>query len=216
MPPENSRRSFLDVRAHVLNSSIKLTKTSADHDIYHYDVNTKVPHELLAYSASKSRSLSAAEDFIKTNKPSYDVVFLMPSLLLGNNPLAKTRRELFSGSNAPLLGTLLGQFGRPILDSSVSLEDTVRLHVVALDTSIPAGRYLVASNGPEGAPWGDAISIVKKYFPEASGKVFATDETPTVVPLNVDFSKTEKAFGIKFQSFEEQVKSVTENYLALD
>jgi hypothetical protein len=56
--------------------------------------------------------------------------------------------------------------------------------------------------------WTDAFDIVNKNFPEAFGTIFATEGNPTVIPLNVDTSKTEKTFGFTFQSFEEQVKSV--------
>jgi hypothetical protein len=50
---------------------------------------------------------------------------------------------------------------------------------------------------------------------DAFGTIFATEGNPNVTPLNVDTSKTEKTFGFTFQSFEEQVKSVTGQYLAL-
>jgi hypothetical protein len=35
------------------------------------------------------------------------------------------------------------------------------------------------------------------------------------VAINVDTKKTQEAFGVKFQSFEEQVKDAVKSYLAL-
>lgn len=102
-----------------------------------------------------------------------------------------------------------------MLGSSIPVQDVAKLHVKALETSIPAGRYLAASGGSKGTQWADAFGIVKEHFPEASGKIFKTEGKPVAVPINVDTSKTENAFGIAFPSFEEQVKSVAENYLAL-
>ena len=166
-------------------------------------------------SASKDMLLDAAEDFIKTNKSKYDVIFLMPSLVIGPNPLAKAAEDLLSGTNAPPLRMLLGRPGRPTLGSSVSVQDVAKLHVLALDTSIPAGRYLAASGGPKGTDWADAFGVVKKYFPESIRDIFVAEGKTVIVPINVDTSKTEKAFGFKFESFEEQVKSAVENYLKL-
>jgi hypothetical protein len=139
----------------------------------------------------------------------------MPSLVVGANPLSKTADDFVSGTNAPLLEILLGRPGRPMLGSSISVQDVGKLHILALDTMIPAGRYLAASGGHKGTDWADAFGIVKKHFPESVGKIIVTEGKPVIVPINVDTSKTEKAFGFKFQSFEEQVKSVAENYLAL-
>jgi hypothetical protein len=69
--------------------------------------------------------------------------------------------------------------------------------------------------GEKEAEWTDAFDIVKRNFPEAYGTIFATEGNSTVASLNVDTSKTEKTFGFIFQNFEEQVKSVADQYLAL-
>jgi hypothetical protein len=63
--------------------------------------------------------------------------------------------------------------------------------------------------------WADAFDMVKRNFPEAYGTIFATEGNSTVTPLNVDTSKTGKTFGFIFQNFEEEVKSVAGQYLAL-
>jgi len=188
---------------------------AAGEETCHYDMKAHFPHELLAYSASKAMALDAAEDFIKTHKLEYDVVLLMPSLVIGANPLAKTAEDLLSSTNAPLLGMLLGRPGRPMFGSSVSVQDVAHLHVLALDPSIPAGRYLAASGGPKGTNWAEAFGVVKKHFPESVGKTFVGEGQPVIVSVQVDTLKTEKAFGFEFQNFEEQVKSVVENYIAL-
>lgn len=204
---ESLPRTYTDVSANPSSFECLLT-AAADEETCHYDMKAQYPHELLAYGASKSMSLDTAEDSIKTNKPKYDVVFLMPSLVIGPNPLSKTAEDYISGTNAPLLRMLLGRPGIPMLGSSIPVQDVAKLHVKALETSIPAGRYLAASGGSKGTQWADAFGIVKEHFPEASGKIFKTEGKPVVVPINFDTSKT-------FQSFEEQVKSVAENYLQL-
>jgi len=160
-------------------------------------------------------ALDAAEVFMKENKPHFDLVLLMPSLVVGPNPLSTTAEDYISGTNAPLLKMLLGEPGNMMFGSSVSVLDVAELHVLALNSSVPAGRYLVASEGSKGTDWADAFEIVKKHFPEASGTTFVTEGSPIVVLSNVDTLKTQKAFGFTFRSFEEQVQNVAGNYLKL-
>lgn len=158
-------------------------------------------------------ALDAAENYMKINKPAFDVVYLMPSLIIGANRFAKTREDFISGTNAPLMNQLLGEKApMPRLGSTVSIDDVAKVHVLALKQSVPAGRYLVATDGVE---WMNANMIVKDRFPEEIGKSLSADGVVMSVPINVDTEKTQKAFGIKFQSFEEQVEGAVKNYLAL-
>ena len=132
-------------------------------------------------------------------KPAFDIVYLMPSLVIGRNLLARTLEAFASGTNRPLMSFLLGELSpMPTLGSSVSIDDVAKLHVFALKEAIPAGKYLVMSRGSNETLWMNALSIVKKYFPSAIGKIFSEKGELKTVPINVDVSKTEKAFGFKF------------------
>jgi nucleoside-diphosphate-sugar epimerase len=197
--------------ATLISSKFSLT-SPGDDEIFHYDTKAQFPHPLLAYGASKSMALDAAENYMKTKKPAFDVVYLMPSLIIGANHLAKTREEFISGTNAPLMKQLLGEkFPAPRLGSSVSIDDVAKLHVLALNP-VSSGRYLVASDG---SIWEDANSIVKEYFPEEIGKSLSAEGEVATVAISVDTEKTQEAFGIKFQRFEEHVKDAVKSYLAL-
>lgn len=187
----------------------------ADDKIQHYDIKAKFELPLLAYSASKAISLEAAEHFLKENKPHFDTVFLMPTLVIGANGLAKKAEEKLSSTSGLLLKLLLGQPGAPILGASVHIDDVAKLHVLALKPEIPSGRYLVSSEGTKGTDWHDGFAVVKKYFPEAVGKVFVAEAERYIVPANVDTLKTRQAFGFEFATFEEQAKSAVGNYLEL-
>ncbi|KAE8453922.1 hypothetical protein EG329_007698 [Mollisiaceae sp. DMI_Dod_QoI] len=187
----------------------------ADDKICHYDIKTPFNHPLFAYAASKSMALDAAEEFLAKEKPNFDIIFLVPSMVLGEDPLAITAKDVTTSSNGALMRLLLGEPGRPTLGSAVSLQDVAALHVLALDSKVPAGRYMVASGRAEGTNFLDAFNIVRKHFPAASEKVFAKQGEMPIVKINVDTSKTEKAFGFTFQSYEEQVKSVVSSYLSL-
>jgi hypothetical protein len=88
-----------------------------------------------------------------------------------------------------------------ISGASISVDDVAELHVLALNPNISAGRYLASARGKGGRVWTDALDIVKRNFPEAFGTIFATEGNPTVTPLNINTSKTEKTFGFTFQRF---------------
>lgn len=102
-----------------------------------------------------------------------------------------------------------------MVTSCVSLHDVAKLHVLGLNSSVPAGRYLAATGGLEGVNWYEAFDVVKKEFPELAGKYSEPEEKEHIFHCATDVSKTENAFGLKFQSYEEQVKEVLSAYLAL-
>ena len=87
----------------------------------------------------------------------------------------------------------------------------------ALDPKIEGGQsFLAVSEGTKGTVWSDAIDIVNRNFPEAVKKGILPNNgsTPTR-RTKIDSSRTEKVFGIKLLSYEEQVKSVVKQYLTL-
>ncbi|KAH7350683.1 hypothetical protein BKA65DRAFT_476059 [Rhexocercosporidium sp. MPI-PUGE-AT-0058] len=177
----------------------------ADDEINHYDTKGKFEHPLLAYIASKTMSLEAAENFIEANNRHFDTVFLMPSLVVGANGLAYRAEDTLSSTSA----------GAAIIGLSVHIDDVAKLHVLALKAEIPAGRYLVSSEGAKGTNWNDAFAVLKKHFPESVGKVFVAEAERYVVPANFDTLKTQRAFEFEFANFEEQTKSAVGNYLGL-
>lgn len=185
---------------------------AGDDETCHYDIDMEFAHHLFAYAASKSISLDYAENYIKTQNPGYEVVFLMPSFVFGPNKIARDPETFNKGSNAILLNHILGKSKQPILTISVHIDDVAKIHVDSLKPSIPAGRYLLDRSGTD---WSEAIPVIKKNFPEAVGKVFPEEVALQTIPIKLDATKAEKAFGIEFKSFEEQVKDTAAYYLSL-
>jgi nucleoside-diphosphate-sugar epimerase len=95
-------------------------------------------------------ALHAAENFMKTQNPGFDLVLPMPSYVFGPNQLSRTPEEFAYGSNSILLGHLLGKPGIPLITASVHIDDITKTHVLSLNSGIPAGRYLLASGGVNG------------------------------------------------------------------
>lgn len=170
----------------------------------------------MAYAATKSIAQETAETFLKIQPRTFDLVVLMPSFVLGADPLVKNLGGLMVGSNGILMNHLPGQRMAPMIKTSIHIDDVAKLHVQALDLLIPAGRYLVSSGGLEGTNWVGAFAIMEKRFPGKVGKDFVKGgDQVSFVDMSMDTEKVEKAFRIQFRNFEKQMKDVAGNYLDL-
>jgi nucleoside-diphosphate-sugar epimerase len=191
-----------------------------------YDETYQIPflagpyhHMFEAYAAGKVRSLVATKEFIASKKPEWDVINIMPSFVIGENELITDPAGLCDGTNAAMLAQVLGKDSGwgAVPSTSVLADDVAKLHVEALDPRIPGNQsFLAVSGGERGTVWEDAIEIVNRNFPEAVRKgVLPNNGTAATKRTKIDSSRTEKVFGFKFASYEEQVKSVVRQYLAM-
>ncbi|PNP41508.1 hypothetical protein TGAMA5MH_06609 [Trichoderma gamsii] len=189
-----------------------------------FDADNRIPvdegpygFEFRAYSASKAAALNESEAYIKEAKPGFDLINILPGWVFGADELA-TRVQDFetSSTNSVLLGLLRGsQTDVPSNGNSILLDDAARLHVLALDPKIPGNQaYVAAADGVNGMVWEDGIKVIKENFPEAieQGLLKTTGKQPTLT-LPVDAKKTEETFGIKFAGFDEQVKSLVNQWI---
>lgn len=170
-----------------------------------------------AYNVSKVAALDATNAFIQDNSPSFDIVNIDPSLVIGKNELITSLADISLGTNIAALAPILGnKSDSPVFSGSVHVNDVAFLHVKALDPEIPAGTYIATSEGLPGTTWQNATRIVAETFPEAVKKgVFPNDGVQPTLRVHIDASFTEKVFGFKFASYEEQVKSIVGHYLEL-
>jgi nucleoside-diphosphate-sugar epimerase len=176
-------------------------------------------HVFEAYAASKVRALEATKQFVKENKPEWDVINIMPSFVIGDNENVTDPNLVADGTNAAAFAQVLGRdsgWGN-VPSTSIHVHDVARLHVEALNPKIEGNQsFLAVSEGERGTVWEEAIEIVKRNFPEAVKKgILANDGKAATKRTKVDASRTEKVFGWKFQSYEEQVTSVVKQYLDL-
>ncbi|MCJ1278761.1 hypothetical protein MMC21_006579 [Puttea exsequens] len=169
-----------------------------------------------AYGASKVAALNATEEYVRTQKPHFDINHVAPAFVIGKNELANTRAEVLAGTNGAALGQLLGVAGGPTPSTSVFVNDIAVMHVRALDPKIPGGELFLGVSEDSNTRWEDAFDIVKKHFPKAvEDGTFPLNGTNPTKRLIFDNKYTKRALGIKFASFEEQVRSVAGHYLEL-
>ncbi|KAL2074268.1 hypothetical protein VTL71DRAFT_8046 [Oculimacula yallundae] len=172
-----------------------------------------------AYAASKVRALLATNEFVNEKKPEWDVINIMPSFTVGDNEMITDPKLIPDGTVAAAMAQVLGGDSGwgAVPSTSVHVADIARLHVQSLNPKIPGNQsFLAVSEGERGTRWEDAIEIVNRNFPEAVRKGILPNNGPASTKrTRVDSSRTEEVFGFKFQSYEEQVKSVVQQYLSL-
>jgi len=172
-----------------------------------------------AYFASKVKAILAIDDFFANKKTEFDHINIMPGYVLGKDELATTPEAATQGSNRMLMNLVLGRDGRmPAPGVVVLLDDVAKIHVEALDQEKIAGgqNFEAVVNGMENIQWNDYQDIVKRHFPEAVQDGRLPNSGNQTGPLiKVDTQKTEKAFGIKFRGYKEQVVETVGHYLEL-
>jgi nucleoside-diphosphate-sugar epimerase len=178
-------------------------------------------HLFQAYAASKSRALNVAEAWVKNEHPSFDVVHVLPSYVMGRDESLTSRKSLRSqGTNKHIMYVALGETtSQAVVSATVHVDDVARVHVGALNPEIPGNTsYVVTSHSSpstfNGNNYDDIRQMVAKNFPEAvaAGTLPGNGRQPFNV-LRFDASVTEEKFGFTHLSFEEQVKDVIWQYL---
>ncbi|CAF9942997.1 MAG: hypothetical protein ALECFALPRED_010368 [Alectoria fallacina] len=171
-----------------------------------------------AYAASKTIALNATKRFVQTEKPTFDVINVMPGFFVGKNELVTDVKDILNGTNAAAFAPVLGHTATVPLPGCVQhVDDVAKVHILSLDPKVQGNQnFGMQTGGTDGIVWADTIEIVKRRFPEAvqDGRLPVSGTQPTN-PSRYDTSRTEKVLGIKFRSYEDAVVSVTEHYLEL-
>jgi nucleoside-diphosphate-sugar epimerase len=209
-----SNASIIPISAILLGSGTKTYDEASEAEAAPLPIDNR----FIAYCSSKIASYKATKDFVTQKRPSFDIITLMPSFVIGGNELVTDPSKITDGSNgfafAQILGVSVGVSGA---GASVHLDDVAKLHVLSLDPAIPGNtHYILNSGGLDGTTWSDAVDIVARNYPQAvAAGVLPNNGVMETHKLRVDTSKVEKIFGWKFLGFEEQIKSLTDHYLSI-
>ena len=157
---------------------------------------------------------------MEKERPSFDLVRILPSYVQGRNQLVTDKDKLRGGSNDVLMDLILGKKApAPRYANTVLVDDVARMLVLALDPSrAKGGEVYLAAGSPsgKGITWEDASDIARELFPEAvkSGVLPLGGRQESLV-VDYDVSKSEKAFGFKFADLKAQVQSLVGQYVEL-
>jgi len=180
------------------------------------DPHTKFANPFIAYGAAKSNAYAATQDFMKTQSPRFDLISILPAVILGPSPLITTPKGYHTGTNRYIMNLLTGaKVEQPNLGATVHVDDCALIHVKALDPKVEGNQDFNAVT-KEHVVYNDAIGIAKKAFPEAfeKGKLRDDGDLPQRW-LSFDTEKTESVLGVKWRGFEDQVKGIVGHYLEL-
>lgn len=172
--------------------------------------------EFAAYANSKIAALQAAESWYEEMRPAFDIIHLHPSFVLGRNGMVSTPNECMKGTNAMILGMLLGKdFGSAFAGATVHVDDVAKCHVIAaagFRTEPGCTSFILSQK----SRWNDAKAVAERLFPEAVAKkilVSSGDIGTTHIPI--DSSETEETFGFRFRNFDDQLYSLISQFLEL-
>jgi hypothetical protein len=183
------------------------------------DPHSAFPNPFIGYSASKQIALSETTKFLQTTKPSFDVIHILPAVILGRNELSTSTNDFSSGTNRYVMNIAHGiDAPAPMIGATVYVNDVGLLHVLALDEKVKVGetgvRNFIASSGS--VRWRDVNGIVTEGFkPEVENGTLKLHGKMDTRAVRFDTAVTEEVFGIKWVGFEEQVKSVVGHYLEI-
>lgn len=167
--------------------------------------------EFAAYAASKCRALQVAEEYMETERPFFDAVYIHPGFVLGANTAATTEKQALEGTNSMVAALLLGHNEGRYAGVSVHVEDVARVHVEALSFYVLGNQSFIL--GEQVERWTDAIDIAEAEFPDLfASKFLTTSGYYRTVSIPVDTSLTRRTFGMDFISFADQVKSVVQHW----
>jgi hypothetical protein len=123
------------------------------------------------------------------------------------------------GTNNLVLNVALGTADgtRPLSNNFNGVDETARLHVLALDSSVPGNQSFIASStGEDGMDFNNVRAIVNEYYGGAvEAGIFPNTGSYRNVVARVDNKETVDVFGLKFADFVGPVISVLDHYLEI-
>ncbi|KAF1979156.1 putative 3-beta hydroxysteroid dehydrogenase/isomerase [Bimuria novae-zelandiae CBS 107.79] len=203
----------------VITSSMVTDRIYTTSDI-NSDPSRAVSSSMEAYCLSKALARVAARDFMAAHKLHFDVVQLLPGVIIGPDDRAENITDL--KNNTPLwdlkLSSVLGhQQPYPMVGVPIHVADVARAHVDAVKASVSGNKdYLLAAGYPDGVAWDSMIDVARRHFPRHCGsKILPLGGTLPTTRWKVDCEDTERTFGWKFCSFDDTMEESIRQYLEL-
>lgn len=171
------------------------------------DPNNPAATPMTLYRASKLLANNATWDFWKTENPHYSLVTLHPSFVFGHNLVQASAKEIESGSNGIIWGSVMG--GVPLGGiTGVHVQDVAEAHIKALDPKIKNGtKYLLSGSQ---TTWKEVARIAHELYPNVGVKL---TEHAEGVSMPTDTTKAEVELGMQWRPWKEMVRSVMDQQL---
>lgn len=159
----------------------------------------------VAYRGSKKFAELEAWDFIKTQKPSFDLVTFCPPMTFGPVVHPVSKAEELNESNAKLWEVAMG---KPLPEQRVpvwiDVRDLAQAHVEALlRPEVSNKRYAIAA--PEKWSYEIAASTLREKYPALRDQVVDVGDAMAPDSYGLDWRTVKRDLGIEFRPFESSV-----------
>ncbi|KAJ5133436.1 uncharacterized protein N7443_004934 [Penicillium atrosanguineum] len=171
------------------------------------------------YRASKTFAEKAAWDFIKKEKPDFDITTINPPLVFGPIVHYLNSLDAINTSNQRMRNIIQGQMKEKIAPSGVFLwvdvRDVALAHVKAIEVPEAGGQRFFITAGYFSNK--EIVEIVRDTHPDLESKLPPKD-APGDLPENIyefDNSKSLQILGLKYHTFKETVTDTIDSLLAV-
>ncbi|KAL7273719.1 hypothetical protein RUND412_003399 [Rhizina undulata] len=204
---------------------VDLSKGELPGKIYTYeDWAPEIPREVitedvwhLAYLASKRYAEKAAWDFVKDENPSFDLVSIVPPMVLG--PPGQSITSLTTGSQTiryfyEIMNATLSTPHPMMLWLWSDMRDIALTHVRALEKPAAGNKRFLISAGHY--CWQKVCDILREKFPELVNRVPKGDPGkwfPETGLSDADSEPSRSILGIVYRELEETVVDTTRDIL---
>lgn len=202
--------SFASVMDATRTAPPYFTYTAADWNPLTYaEAADPATSAVIAYRGSKKFAELAAWDFVRDNKPGFDLATLCPPMTFGPVVHPVESVDKLNESNAMLWKVASGERPLPVarVPFWVDVRDVAQAHVEALLRPEAGGkRFLPAA--PERFSYGLAAKIVAEEFEWARGR--GEEGTDQVIDEShgVDGEGATRELGLEYKSFRQTVREL--------
>ncbi|KAJ5542313.1 hypothetical protein N7535_004733 [Penicillium sp. DV-2018c] len=171
------------------------------------------------YRASKTFAEKAAWDFVKNEKPNFDIATINPPLVFGPIVPYLNSLEAINTSNQRMRNLVQGKMKEKIDPTGnflwVDVRDVALAHVRAIEVPEAGGERFFVTAGHFSNK--EIADIARETHPQLESKLPAKD-APSDFPANVygyDNSKSQKILGLKYRPLKETVSDTVDSILAV-
>ncbi|KAL4863939.1 hypothetical protein BDV12DRAFT_206064 [Aspergillus spectabilis] len=177
----------------------------------------------LAYSTAKVLAERAAWDFVKDNKPNFDIATIMPPMIYGPNINATANLKKLNTSSGDIYRLMSPQsrstdpVPQNIFWSFVHVRDVAEAHLRAYDTPEAGGERFFICKG--NFTYQAFVDVLRENIPEIRDRVPVGNSGNGAVPddvYTIDVSKSEKVLGLKYHSLKETIVDAARSLLELE
>jgi nucleoside-diphosphate-sugar epimerase len=171
----------------------------------------------VAYCASKTFAEKAAFDFVKDQKPNFDISTICPPMIYGPNTNKPDLNKLNTSSQDiyRFMNGSTTEIPETTFPAFADVRDVAKAHRLAYENPKSAGQRYFITSGNFG--YQDVADILRKN-PKIADKVpVGKPGTGVGVPVfKVDNSKARNELGLKFTDLETTISDTAEQFLVLE